>query len=166
MPGERGLLAVSDVARGRRRRFDEEAEAVVGRAIAAVTALRRYRDEAGVKPAAVRARAARRRRATRSSPASVARLARFELAGQRRTSRSPRSACRAARSSCCRGGFDPAEAAASGSRPGARSSRRRSRALEGSSPTSGFVEKAPPEVVEGEREKLESYRAELERLGT
>ena len=29
----------------------------------------------------------------------------------------------------------------------------------------GFVAKAPPEVVEGERKKLADYRAELERLG-
>ena len=28
----------------------------------------------------------------------------------------------------------------------------------------GFVDKAPPEVVEEEREKLEAYRAELEEL--
>jgi valyl-tRNA synthetase len=30
----------------------------------------------------------------------------------------------------------------------------------------GFVAKAPPEVVEAERQKLEGYRAELQRLGT
>ena len=29
----------------------------------------------------------------------------------------------------------------------------------------GFVEKAPPEVVEEEREKLDAYRRELESLG-
>ena len=29
----------------------------------------------------------------------------------------------------------------------------------------GFVAKAPPEVVEGERTKLADYRAELDRLG-
>ena len=49
LPGERGLLAVSDWPRADPARFDEDAERRLGRLIEAVTELRRYRDEVGAK---------------------------------------------------------------------------------------------------------------------
>ena len=47
MPGERGLLAVATWPEADPARRDEAAEAEVGRAIAAITAVRRYRDAGG-----------------------------------------------------------------------------------------------------------------------
>ncbi len=54
MPGPpESLLAVSEWPEPGRSLVDEEAEEAVGRVIAAVTELRRYREEAGAKPSAV-----------------------------------------------------------------------------------------------------------------
>ena len=53
MPGDRGLLTVAEWPVADPARVDEQAEAEVGGAIAAITAVRRYRDLAGVKPSAV-----------------------------------------------------------------------------------------------------------------
>ena len=82
MPGERGLLAARRGRRPTSSLVDDEAEAGVGRAIEAVTALRRYRDEAGV-PAGATLRARVGRRPCRCEE-HVARLARFEFVDRRR----------------------------------------------------------------------------------
>src|SRR3954462_6779499 len=52
LPGERGLLAASSWPSLDPSLIDEEAEAVVGRTIEAVTALRRYRQDVGAPAAA------------------------------------------------------------------------------------------------------------------
>ena len=76
MPGERGLLAVAEWPEADPSRFDEPAEAELGRLIEAVTALRRYRDEVNAKPG----RPVRGRLAAEGYDAlrdQIARLARF-----------------------------------------------------------------------------------------
>src|SRR3954451_22468663 len=81
LPGERGLLAASRWPAADSALIDDEAEAVVGRTIDAVTALRRYRDEVGA-PAAARIPAWLAADGYEETRDHVARLARFELVGQ------------------------------------------------------------------------------------
>ena len=80
LPGERDLLTVSAWPEADGSRDDEEAEAELGRAIAAITALRRYRDLAGVKPSAVLP-ARLDAPGLESLAPQIARLARIDLDG-------------------------------------------------------------------------------------
>ena len=79
MPGaDRGLLAVADWPGADSTRFDEAAEADVGRLIEAVSSLRRYRDEVGARAGApVRGRLVADGYDTVGD--QLARLGRFEL---------------------------------------------------------------------------------------
>jgi valyl-tRNA synthetase len=161
---EKGLLAVAEWPEPDPARIDEEAEATVGRAIAAITELRRYRDEAQVKPSAVlpaRLSAA----GYEETAGHLARLARLELAGSA-------DGTEAAAEVNIAGGvvellpteaFDPEEA---GRRIAARAEKLAAEVarLESKLANERFVERAPAEVVEGERAKLEEYRQTLERL--
>ena len=167
MPGPPGsLLAVSDWPEAGGSRVDEQAETDVGRVIAAVTELRRYREEAGAKPSAILP-ARLVAEGYEHTASHLARLARLDLAG-------PDSDGAAAVAEVAvpggavellaDGGFDPAEA-------DRRIAARRDKLaeeiarLEGKLANERFVERAPPEVVEGERSKLHEYRQELARLG-
>src|SRR4051794_35205197 len=164
LPGERALLAASRWPAPDWSLVDEDAEAVVGRTIAAITALRRYRDDVGA-PAAAWIPAVLAAEGYEATSEHVARLARFELVGQ-----------------------DGAEPVASVAIPGGsvhvlptdsidteEAERRRTTQrenlereiarAEGKLANEQFVAKAPPAVVEGERAKLERYRAELAELG-
>jgi len=157
MPGERGLLAAAPWPRPDDSLIDEEAEEVVGAAIATVTELRRYRDEAGVP-----ARAKLRGRISAASPLQdhIGRLARLEFVD---------------------GGDEEAVATVgpieilssddiSAADLAARVEARRSSLeaeiarAEGKLANAGFVKKAPAEVVQREREKLDRFRTELETL--
>jgi valyl-tRNA synthetase len=160
MPGERGLLAASAWPAVDPQLFDDEAEDVLGSAIALVTALRSYRDEAGVP-----ARATLRARVSEASPVQdqIGRLTRVEFVG------------------------DEEEAVASLSVEGvtieilpseqisvedqaARTEARRTHIeaeiarAEGKLANESFVKKAPSEVVQREREKLDRFRSELAEL--
>jgi valyl-tRNA synthetase len=166
MPGERGLVAAAewpsraDSGAG----IDEPAEEAVGRAIEAITAVRRYRDEAGVKPSAVLpARLVADGYA--DTEAQVARMARLDFGTE--------DAGEAEAEIAVPGGmvellaseaFDPdaakQRAAAERERVEAEIAR-----LEKKLDNDGFVNKAPAEVVQGERAKLEEYRRALDRLG-
>jgi valyl-tRNA synthetase len=164
LPGERGLLAASRWPSVDPALIDEDAEAVVGRTIEAITALRRYRDDVGA-PAGARIPAALVAEGYEQTGEHVARLARFEL-GER----------------------DGAEPVATVAIPGgavhvlptdqidsAEAERRRAaqrEQLEGEIARAEkklaneqFVAKAPAAVVDGERAKLERYRRELAELG-
>jgi valyl-tRNA synthetase len=157
MPGERGLLAVAPWPTADSSLIDDEAEEVVGAAIDAITELRRYRDDA-----AVPARATLRGRVSAASPLQdhIARLARIEFVDDRDEdaiatigaveilpSEQISAADHAARVDARRSALEAEIARA-----------------EGKLANDGFVKKAPPEVVEREREKLERFRAELESL--
>jgi valyl-tRNA synthetase len=160
---ERGLLAVAEWPAADPGRIDEQAEELLGRTVAAVTELRRYRDEAGVKPSAVLpARFAAE--GYDGAAAQVARLARLELhSGDGDTAVEvpvPGGAVELLVSDA----FDPGAASA-------RVAERRAKLeleierLQGKLANARFVERAPAEVVQGERDKLAAYRADLERLG-
>ncbi len=165
MPGERGLLAADSWPVVDAALIDDEAEAVVVRTIEAVTAMRRYRVEVGA-PAAAWIPGRLAADGYEDTSEQVARLARFTFAPD----------------------LNGAEPVASVAVPGGavqvlptadidseEGERRRSaqRAkleqeiarLEGRLANQKFVERAPAEVVDAERQKLDRYRSELEELG-
>ena len=159
---ERGLLAVSQWPEPQPARVDEQAEELVGRVIAAVTELRRYRDESGVKPSAVLpARLAAE--GYDGAGAQVARLARLELREDGGDPAAEVPIPGGAIQLLASEDFDPGAASA-------RVAERREKLtteidrLERKLANERFVERAPAEVVQGERDKLAAYRADLERL--
>ena len=159
MPGERGLLAASAWPRVDESHFDDEAEEVVGAAIDTVTALRRYRDSAGV-PARETLRAV-----APPSPLEehIARLTRFEFVGP---GEEPVASVSAPGGSI---EILPSEQISAEDEERRRSARREELAkeiarAEGKLANEGFVKKAPPEVVQAERDKLERLKAELRDL--
>jgi valyl-tRNA synthetase len=162
MPDERrdrGLLASAPWPTVDENLFDEEAEEVVGAAIETVTALRRYRDSVGVP-----ARETLRARASGEVPVQehVARLTRLEFVGDEGDAVSV--AVPGGTIEILESGAVSAEAEQE--RKAARRSELESEIAraEGKLSNDGFVEKAPSEVVQREREKLERHRAELESL--
>jgi valyl-tRNA synthetase len=166
MPGERGLLATAPWPQADLSRVDERAEAELDRLIEAVTGLRRYRDEVGAKASAlVRGRlAADGYEVMREQ---LGRLARFEfvddLSGNGdvlATVPIPGGAVQVLPSDA----FDPAEAER---RLAARRDQLRAEVerAERKLANERFVQRAPAEVVEEERRKLEEYREALRRLG-
>ena len=131
-------------------RFDEAAEAELGAVVESVRELRRWRELAGVAPAATLS--------ARVADPTVARLARLVPAEDGETVATVGSVDVLA--------SPELDADAVGARL---DERRRSlesevRRAEGKLANEGFVAKAPAEVVEAEREKLGRYRAELEEL--
>jgi valyl-tRNA synthetase len=160
---ERGLLMVAHWPQPDAARIDDQAEELVGRVIAAVTELRRYRDEAGVKPSAVLpARLAAE--GYDGTGAQVARLARLELSDSSAAAAAEVPVPGGAVQLLPADGFDPDAAAT-------RVAARREKLLEEIDrlerklANERFVERAPAEVVQGERDKLAAYRADIERLG-
>jgi len=157
MPGERGLLAVAPWPAADSDLVDDEAEEVVGAAIATVTALRRYRDEAGVQ-----AGAKLRVRVSARLPLQdhVARLARCEFVNE--ADEEPVATV---------GGVEvlPSEAISADDQAARVEARRSTLESEigrakAKLANEGFVKKAPDEVVERERAKLAGFEAELESL--
>jgi valyl-tRNA synthetase len=166
MPGERGLLAVADWPVVDESRIDAESEAEVGRLIEAVTTLRRYRDEVGAKASKpVRGRLVAD--GYERLAAQLARLARFELVDEPSgngdvlaTVPIPGGGVQVLPSDA----FDPAEA----ERRLAARREQLSGEIERAElklANDQFVERAPAEVVEEERRKLQEYREALRRLG-
>jgi valyl-tRNA synthetase len=157
MPGERGLLAVEAWPEADESRFDEEAEAQMERVRETVVSIRRLRDLAGVKPAL-------------KLPASVdldaavaehiANLARLELSSNGGEPLATIGAVRILAS-------DQIDADAFAQRVDTRRGELRNEVERGEKKlgNKGFVDKAPPEVVQEERDKLDGYRRELESLG-
>ena len=174
---ERGLLAVSEWPQSDPTRIDAGAEELVGRCIAAVTELRRYRDEAGVKPSAVLpARfAAQGYDGTVDQVARLARLALVDGPGNEGAAHGSAAdgSVEVAAEVPVPGGavqllasddFDPGAVAA-------RIAERRDKLeqeigrLEAKLSNERFVDRAPADVVQGERDKLDGYRDELARIG-
>ena len=166
MPGaDRGLLAVADWPGADSTRFDEAAEADVGRLIEAVSSLRRYRDEVGARAGApVRGRLVADGYDTVGD--QLARLGRFELVEPDDANGDvlasvpiPGGAVQVLPSDA----FDAEEARA-------RVEKRRRHLLgeveraQRKLDNENFVAKAPAAVVDQERRKLDEYREALRRL--
>jgi valyl-tRNA synthetase len=165
LPGADGLLAVAPWPRADPSHIDENAEAEVERLIEAVTALRRYRDEVGARASApVRGRlVAEGYGALREQ---LARMGRFELIDGASpdgdvlaTVPIPGGGVQVLPSEA----FDAEEARARLAARREQLSAEVERA-ERKLANEQFVAKAPPEVVEEERRKLEDYRDALRRL--
>jgi valyl-tRNA synthetase len=166
MPGDRGLLATAQWPAADESRVDEASEGQIERLIAAITALRRYRDDVGAK-ASVPVRGRLAADGYDGLADQLARLARFELVEDASgngdvlaTIPIPGGGVQVLPSDA----FDPDEAARRLAERREQLEREIARA-EGKLRNEGFVAKAPPEVVEAEREKLEEYRAALRSLG-
>jgi len=165
--GERGLLAASDWPAPDPALTDDEAEADLTRLIEAVTALRRYREEVAARPSAVlRGRLAAD--GYEGLADHLTRLARIELVSDDASNGDvlatvsvPGGGVQVLPSDA----FDPAEAERR------RAARREQLATEieraeRKLANEKFVERAPAEVVDSERRKLEEYREALRRLET
>ncbi|MHB8656475.1 MAG: valine--tRNA ligase [Solirubrobacteraceae bacterium] len=159
VPGTDGLLAAGLPQRP--SGIDEAAEAALARAIAAVQALRGWRDSADIRPGA---RISGRLLADgyESTAGHVARLGRLELTA------SPAEAVASipvpgGAIEILAGGVDPGQA----ERKRAALRRRLEDEIERCErklANRGFVDKAPAQVVQAEREKLERLRADVEAL--
>ena len=157
LPGHEGPLVVAPFPIADKTRIDGEAEATLERDIELTRALRRWRDVAGVPAGAMLSA----RVSDGVQPHElVARLARLELDGADGEALAS---------------VGPVEILVSGeidverAREGIEARRTALRAeverAERKLANGGFVAKAPPELVESEREKIERHRAELEELG-
>jgi valyl-tRNA synthetase len=163
LPGEREMLAVSAWPAAGDSRHDEEAERVVGRAIEAITDLRRYRDEADVKPSAVLP-ARMSVEGYGAMEGQVARLARLDLAAGDGDPVAEVAVPGGAVALLASDAFDPGAAEA---RTGSQREKLRKEIerLEKKLTNAKFVERAPADVVQGERDKLTSFQEQLDRLG-
>jgi valyl-tRNA synthetase len=167
VPGREGLLATRRFPEPDPSRVDEESERQVEAVIEATKALRRYRDDVGV-PAATRvsarivAESPEARELYERSLLTIERLARFDLEVA-----APDGALGEATLAIPGATVDvqvDAEGASARRDEQKRKLRQEIERAEGKLANRGFVEKAPPELVEQEREKLERFRRELAEL--
>jgi valyl-tRNA synthetase len=159
MPGNRELLAAGPWPEPDNSLIDEEAEATMGRVQEAVTLIRRLRDEAGVKPG-VRLLAAVD--LDEAEAEHVANLARLELSAN--GGDPVASVAGGAIRILASGDFD-AEAFSRRVVEHRKQLNEEVARIEKKLSNAGFTDKAPPEVVQGERDKLAGFRRELESLG-
>ena len=164
VPGADGLLAARQASTLDAAERDEEAERALGDAIAAVTALRGWRDGVGAA-AGTRIPGRLEAQGYGETAAHVARLARFELA------ESANGATDAATIAIPGGAVVVHASDAVDLGAAERKLEQRRGTLEAEIArcesklaNDGFVAKAPPAVVEAERGKLAELRAELESL--
>jgi len=165
LPGDRELLATADWPEADESLLDEPAEEAIGCLMTAVTELRRYREQVGATPSAmIPGRLVAK--GYEDTAGHIARLARFEFLPETQedgdvlaTLSVPGGAVQVLGSDA----FDPEEAER---RLSARREELRAEVdrAERKLGNAGFVEKAPPDVVEAERRKLDEYRQALERL--
>jgi valyl-tRNA synthetase len=159
VPGAEDLLATQRATGPDEALRDPDAEARVGAVIAAVSALRSWRDDAGVKPGQV---LDARLEGLDADAELVARMARLDLGGDgEATATVPFDGGLV---ELCAGDLvDPAEEerkrAAERDRLGSEIAR-----AEAKLANDGFVAKAPEELVAAERDKLDRLRRELEAL--
>src|SRR4051812_43642841 len=163
MPGERGLLAADSWPEVDASLIDPDAEAAVDRTIEAVTALRRYRQDVGA-PAAAWIPGRLAADGYDATAEQLARLARFSLESPNgddpvATVAVPGGAVQVFETQDI--DFGEAERRREAEREKLRGEIAR---LEGKLSNEKFVERAPAEVVEGERAKLSRYQAELAEL--
>ncbi|HWI22660.1 MAG TPA: valine--tRNA ligase [Baekduia sp.] len=157
LPGTDGLLAAHQLSPERGAR-DEQAEAEIAQAIAIISAVRTWRESAGVKPGEMlQARAS----GIAGIEALVAKLARlkFTADGAPAVATIPVAGTTIELLT----GVDPEEAARKTAAERSRLEGEIKRAA-GKLENAGFVAKAPADVVEAERQKLDRLRADLEAL--
>ncbi len=157
LPARESELIVAPYPVADESRLDAGAEAEVGRAIETTRALRRWRELAGVPPAATLSA-----RPTAGAPPPhplVGRLARVDVDGGAGEAIAAVGALEVLPSE----GLDASAVAARIEELRGKLRSEVARA-EGKLANEGFVANAPDEVVAGEREKLERYRAELAEL--
>jgi valyl-tRNA synthetase len=164
LPGAEDDLAISPYPEVDAGLFDEEAEREVGAVIEAVRRLRNYRDSVGV-PAAARIPARLVGDAYEGSVDAIGRLARFDIVleggdGEVVGSIGLEGATVEVLPSDT---VDPAEVRARIESERKRLLAERDRAR-GKLSNKGFTDKAPPELVQAEREKLERFESELAEL--
>jgi valyl-tRNA synthetase len=159
VPGAEDLLATQQATPTDDSLRDADAEARVGAVIAAVTALRSWRDEAGVKPGQV---LPARLDGLDGDAELVARMARLDLEGDGETTAAVPFDGGVAE---IRAGalVDPAEEERKRAAERERLRGEIGRA-EAKLANEGFVAKAPEQLVAAEREKLDRLRRELEQL--
>jgi valyl-tRNA synthetase len=162
MLGEEGLLAAAKVTPSDPSRRDPEAEEQVGRAIAAVTALRGWRDRVEVRPGAV-VPVRLPRDGYEAVLGTIASLARVEVSGN---GDEPVASIAVPGGSIGVLASPEVDLGAAERRIEARRAELRGEIerAERKLGNEGFVAKAPAHVVDAEREKLARYRAELEGL--
>jgi valyl-tRNA synthetase len=162
MPGERGLLAAADWPVADESRIDQQAEQEIGNLIELVTSVRRYREEVAAKPSAVL-------RGRLSSDGhqwereQLARLARVEVIDDAGDDAQVLATVGGVLELLPSDDFDQAEADQQ------RAAKREAivaeiRRAEDKLANPQFVERAPAEVVEKERRKLEDFEAALRGL--
>jgi len=164
LPGGEGLLATSSFPEADESLIDAEAENEVATVIAATQELRRYRDEVGAPagtriPARLVAETAESRDLYERSLPAIALLSRFELEVAE-----PDGALGEATIAVPGATVDvqvDADAARAARKEQVRKLREEIERAEGKLANEGFVEKAPADLVQQEREKLERYRREL-----
>jgi valyl-tRNA synthetase len=165
LPGERGLLAADEWPDADPGLIDEEAEGAVARTIDAVTALRRYRQDVGA-PAAAWIPGRLAADGYDATADQVARLAHFNFETSSQNGGEPVATV------AVPGGsvqvfetqdIDAEEASRRREAQGQKLKQEIAR-LEGKLANEKFVERAPAEVVDGERQKLAVYQRELEEL--
>ncbi len=160
LPGAEGLLAGR--VEGARPPQDEEAERVLGRTIEAVQAIRRWRDQAGLKAGA---RVSGRLEAPGFEQTSehLSRLARVALVDDGGAAVASVPIEGGTLEVISADGFDPAAASRKRAAERERIERELAR-VRAKLANDAFVEKAPAAVVEAERGKLARLTAELEAL--
>jgi valyl-tRNA synthetase len=156
MPGERGLLAVAEWPAPDDSLLDADAEAAMERVREAVVAIRRLRDLAGVKPRVKLPAAVDHDDATAEH---IANLARLELSANGGDPVATIAGVRILAS-------DQLDAGALAKRIEERRAELDNEIarIEKKLANEGFVDKAPAEVVEAEKQKLAFYQREREAL--
>jgi valyl-tRNA synthetase len=156
MPGERGLLAVERWPEADESLLDPDAEAAMARVQVAVTTIRRLRDDAGIKPGM---RLPVQIELPDDTAAHVANLARLELSSNGAEPVATVAGVRILASA----DYD-AQAFSKRIEERRKQLHDEVARIETKLSNQGFTDNAPPDVVEGERDKLAGYKRELESL--
>ena len=162
LPGVEGLLAGREASGFEPTWVDQEAEEQVGRAIAAVRALRGWRERVEVRPGDFVPARMDADGYDETLP-TVARLARFELGRDGGDPVATVPIPGGAVEVLAGGGFDPAAAERRRAEQRARIEGEIGQ-VEAKLANRGFVDNAPPDVVQAQRDRLARLRAELEEL--
>jgi valyl-tRNA synthetase len=157
VPGSEGLLATARITAPDPGLRDEAAEAEMAAVIEAVQALRSWRDEAGVKPGQV---LPARIDGLDGAADLVARMARLDLAGDGE----PTATVQVPGGSVEIRAGDLVDREAEARKAAAERERLQQEIAraEAKLQNAGFVAKAPPDLVQAERDKLERLRRELD----